>query len=91
VAHFDDKEKDFNYAVAGIYELSEKWHSVLEVFGQRDFNSALTLTFIAPEMIYSLGEHWEIKAALPIGATSSTPSVGVQFRLTWKIGPSERQ
>ena len=74
-----------------MYEVTEKWHSVLEVFGQHDFNSSVSQTFVAPELIYSLAEHWELKAAVPFGVTSSTPSVGLQFRLTWKIGPSERQ
>lgn len=91
VAQFDEKEKDFNFAVAGMYELTEKLHSVLEVFGSHDFNGSLTQMFVAPEMIYSAGEHWELKAAVPLGATSSTPSVGIQFRVTWKIGPTERQ
>ncbi|HEU5414551.1 MAG TPA: transporter [Candidatus Angelobacter sp.] len=91
VARFDEKEKDFNFAVAGMYEVTEKWHSVLEVFGQHDFNSSVSQMFVAPELIYSLAEHWELKAAVPFGVTSSTPSVGLQFRLTWKIGPAERQ
>lgn len=91
VAHFDEKEKDFNFALAGMYEVTEKLHSVLEVFGSHDFNGSLTQMFVAPEMIYSVGKHWELKAAVPLGATSSTPSVGIQFRVTWKIGPTERQ
>lgn len=91
VAHFDEKEKDFNFALAGMYELTEKLHSVLEVFGNHDFSTSLSRVSVAPEMIYALGEHWELKAAVPIGTTSSTPSVGLQFRVTWKIGPSERQ
>ena len=91
VAHFDEKEKDFDFAVAGMYEMTEKLHSVIELFGQRDFNSHSTQMSVAPELIYSLGEHWELKAAVPLGATSSTPTVGVQVRVTWKIGPSVRQ
>lgn len=91
VANFDQKEKDFKFAVAGMYEVVEKLHSVLEVFGDHEFNSSVTQIFVAPELIYSLGEHWELKAAVPLGASSSTPAAGVQFRLTWKIGPSERQ
>lgn len=91
VAHFAEKEKNFNFAVAGMYELVEHWHSVIEVFGHRDFNASGTEIFVAPEIIRSLGEHWELKAAVPIGASSATPAVGVQFRVTWKFGPSERQ
>lgn len=91
VSNFATKDKNFNYAVAGMYELTEKWHPVLELFGQHDFNSATTVMLVAPEVIYSIGEHWELKAAVPLGATSSTSSVGVQFRATWKIGPSRRQ
>jgi hypothetical protein len=71
VAHFDEKEKDFNFSVAGMYELTEHCHSVLEVFGQHDFNSSLTQTSVVPEVIYSLGEHWELKAAIPFGTVSS--------------------
>lgn len=91
VAHFVDKEKDFNFAVAGMYEVTEKWHPVLEFFGQHDFNSPLTEAFVAPEVIYSLSEHWELKGAVPFGTTSSSATVGVQFRITWKIGSPERQ
>jgi hypothetical protein len=54
VAHFDEKEKDFNFAVAGMYEMREKLHSVIELFGQHDFNGHLTQMSVAPEMIYSL-------------------------------------
>ena len=91
VAHFEEKEKNFNFALAGMYELTEKWHPVLELFGRHDFNGSITEASIAPEVIYSLGEHWELKAAVPIGMSSSTPTVGAQFRLTWKVGHSERQ
>jgi len=91
VARFIEKEKDFHYAVAGMYELTEKWHPVVEFFGQHDFTSSLSEAFVAPEVIYSLGEHWEVKGAVPFGTTSSSPTVGVQFRITWKIGGSERQ
>ncbi len=91
VANFDEKQKHFSFAVAGMYELDEKLHSVLEVFGDHEFSSSITQMSVAPELIYSLSEHWELKAAVPLGTNSSTPSVGVQFRLTWKIGPSERQ
>lgn len=91
VAHFEEKEKDFNFAVAGMYELTEQLHSVFEVFGNHDFTNSLSRISVAPEIIYALREHWELKAAVPIGTTSSTPSVGLQFRVTWKIGPSERQ
>lgn len=91
VAHFADKEKEFHFAVAGMYEVNEKLHSVLEIFGSHDFNSSLTEAFVAPELIYSLGEHWELKAAVPLGTTSSTPHAGIQFRVTWKIGTPERQ
>ncbi len=91
VADFDTKQKDFIYAVAAMYELTERWHPVIEVFGQHDFNSSTTVTSVAPEIIYSIGEHWELKAAIPLGASSATPSIGVQFRATWKIGHAGRQ
>ena len=91
VAHFEEKEKDLNFAVAGMYEVTEKFRPVLEVFGRHDFNSADTQMFVAPEIIYALAQHWELKAAIPFGTTSSTPTVGMQFRLTWKIGRAERQ
>ena len=91
VANFDEKEKDFRFAVAGMYEVTEKLHSVVEVFGDHQFNGSTTQMSVAPELIYSLAEHWELKAAVPLGTASSTPSVGVQFRLTWKIGAPERQ
>jgi len=91
VANFDTKDKNFIYAVAGMYELTEKWHPVIEVFGFHDFNSSITGLSVTPEIIYSIGEHWELKAAVPLGASSATPSVGVQFRATWKIGHTARQ
>jgi hypothetical protein len=91
VARFEDKDKEFHFAVAGMYELNEKLNAVLEVFGNHDFNSSLTEMSVAPELIYSMGEHWELKAAVPLGATSSTPDVGIQFRVTWKIGAPKRQ
>ena len=91
VAHFQDKDKEFYFAVAGMYEVTERLHSVLEIFGSHDFNSSVSRTFVAPELIYALGEHWELKAAVPFGATSSTPDVGIQMRVTWKIGSPARQ
>ncbi len=91
VAHFVEKSKDFNFAVAGMYELTEKWHPVVELFGHHGFTGAVTEMSVAPEVIYSAAEHWELKLAVPIGTTSSAPNVGVQFRVTWKIGRSERQ
>lgn len=91
VAHFEEKDKEFHFAVAGMYEVNEKLHGVLELFGSHDFNGSLTQTFVAPELIYSLAEHWEVKAAVPLGITSATPTAGIQVRVTWKIGPPERQ
>ena len=89
VSNFDTKEKNFTYAVAAMYEIAEKWHPTIELFGQHDYNSGATEMSVAPEIIYSIGEHWEVKAAVPLGATSDTPSVGFQFRVTWKIGRRE--
>lgn len=91
VANFDTKDKNFTYAVAGMYEIAEKWHPVVELFGFHDFNSGTTIMSVAPEIICAIGEHWELKAAVPLGASASTPSVGVQFRATWKIGHTARQ
>lgn len=83
VANFVHKDKDFDFAVAGMYELTEKWHPVGELFGHHDFNGAATEMSVAPEVIYSVAEHWEIKVAVPLGTTSSTPAVGVQFNRWW--------
>lgn len=91
VAHFVEKSKDFDFAVAGMYELAERWHPVIEVFGHHDFTGAVTELSVAPEVIYSAAKHWELKLAVPIGTTSSTPNIGVQFRVTWKIGAPKRQ
>lgn len=91
VAHFAEKSKDFDFAVAGMYELTEKWHPVVELFGHHDFTSATTEMSVAPEVIYSVAEDWELKLAVPLGATSSTSNIGVQLRVTWKIGGSKRQ
>jgi hypothetical protein len=89
VSNFDTKEKNFTYAVAAMYEIRHVWHPVVELFGQHDYNSGTTVMSVAPEIIYGIGEHWEVKAAVPLGATSDTPSVGFQFRVTWKIGRRE--
>src|SRR5262249_49047980 len=91
VADFEQKSKDFNFPVSGMYDLTDKWCPVVELFGHHDFTGAVTEMSVAPEVIYSLAEHWELKLAVPIGTTSATPNIGVQFRVTWKIGRPGRQ
>jgi hypothetical protein len=86
VANFETKDKNFTYAVAAMYEIRHVLHPVVELYGLHDYNSGTTVMSVAPEIIYGIGEHWEVKAAVPLGATSDTPSVGFQFRVTWKIG-----
>jgi hypothetical protein len=86
VSRFVEKEQDFNFAVAGMYELTEQWHPVLELFGQHDFSSSTTQLSLAPEMIFSAGEHWEVKAAVPIGPPRAHPPLDFSCGSPGKLG-----
>lgn len=86
VAHFEEKEKNFVYRIAAMYELSHRFQPVLELVGVHDFHQDITRMAVVPEWIYAPSHHWEIKTGLPLGVTRSTPDVGVQFQITWKFG-----
>jgi len=91
VAGFDEKEKVLFYRFAAMYHASRRWQPVLEFIGQHDFHEESTQFAVVPEIIFTPHPRWEIKAGVPLGATSSTPGVGVQLQVTWKFGTSERQ
>ncbi|HTK96199.1 MAG TPA: hypothetical protein VL382_11245, partial [Terriglobales bacterium] len=86
VADFIEKEKNFFYRFAAMYEATESFQPVLELVGEHDFHSRETRLALVPEGIVRAGEHWEIKGGIPVGLTSSTPDVGVQVQVTWKFG-----
>lgn len=86
VANFEEKEKNFFYKFAAMYEASERFHPILELLGEHDFTSGETRLAVEPEGILRAGERWELKAGVPIGLTASTPDVGVQVQVTWKFG-----
>jgi len=88
VANFAEKEKNFFYKFAAMYEASERFQPVLELLGEHDFNidGGKTHLAIEPEGIWKAGARWELKAGIPVGLTASTPDVGVQVQVTWKFG-----
>lgn len=86
VAHFAEKEKNFVYKFAAMYELSHRFQPVLELVGMYDFHRHQRRMAVVPELIFAPSHHWEIKTGVPLGATQATPDVGVQFQLTWKFG-----
>jgi hypothetical protein len=90
VAHFEEKEKNFFYKFAAMYEASERVQPVLEFVGEHDFHSGETRAALVPEAIWRAGERWEIKGGLPVGLTRSTPDIGVQLQVTWKFGEGRR-
>ena len=91
VANFNEKEKNFVYRSAIMYELRENLRPVLEFLGEHDFHSHQTRAFVVPEMIFELHPRWELKTAIPVGATASTPNLGIQMQLLWKFGETGRQ
>lgn len=86
VAHFDEKEKNFLYKFAAMYEASEQVRPVVELIGEHDFHSSQTRSAVVPEIIYAPNHRWEIKAGVPLGVTAETPDIGVQLQVTWKFG-----
>jgi hypothetical protein len=90
VANFVEKDKNFFYKFAAMYEATESFQPVLELIGEHDFHSRVTRLAIVPEGILKAGERWEIKGGIPVGLTSSTPDVGVQLQVTWKFGEGRR-
>ena len=90
VANFVEKDKNFFYKFAAMYEATEEFQPVLEFVGQHSFHSGETQAALVPEGIWKAGEHWELKAGIPVGLTSSTPDVGVQMQVTWKFGEGRR-
>ncbi len=91
VAHISDREKSVVYNNAIMYVMSEKICPVVEVIGSTDIATHRPTISIAPEMIYGPNHPWEIKAAVPVGATSAASSVGFQFAVVWKFGEKGRQ
>jgi len=89
-ARFEEKEKNFFYKFAAMYEATERVQPVLEFLGEHDFASGETRAALVPEAIWRAGERWELKAGVPLGLTSSTPGVGVQFQVSWKFGEGRR-
>lgn len=89
-ANFEEKEKNLFYKFAAMYEATEHFQPVVEFLGEHDFHSGETRAALVPEGIFHAGQHWEIKAGVPVGLTASTPSVGAQLQLTWKFGEGRR-
>jgi hypothetical protein len=94
-AHFanigEEREKHLHYNSAVMWEASKHFQPVFEFVGAHEFTSATTVHFVVPEIIFAPNHHWEIKAGLPLGVSSSAPDVGVQLQLTWKFGKQGRQ
>jgi hypothetical protein len=44
---------------------------------------------IQPELILFLSSHWEVKAGVPLGVTSTAPRAGFKFQVAWIFGGSD--
>ena len=82
----DHHENILEYSTAAVLHTGSLLHPTLEFFGESNLSEGETDAFLAPEMILDLGGHAELKWALPIGLTKSSPNWGVQFQLTIFLG-----
>jgi hypothetical protein len=79
-------ERTFHYSSALVWPASHRWNPTLELLGEIDTATGRTELLVQPEMIYYVGPHWEIKAALPLGTTNASPRVGMRFQVSWIFG-----
>ena len=77
-----DRENILEYSTAVVFPTRHLFHPALELVGESNLTEGETEIFLAPEIILSPGERLELKAAVPIGLTRSTPNWGVQFQIT---------
>ncbi|HWR34283.1 MAG TPA: hypothetical protein VN622_00245 [Clostridia bacterium] len=87
----EEREKNVIYNFAAMYEASEAFRPVIEIVGVHDLASDRTDIAFVPEAIFAPNHRWEIKVGMPVGLTSTAPSVGAQLALTWKFGARGRQ
>ena len=65
-----------------MFHLNRFLHPTVEIFGDSNLTVGRTELFLAPEMIIDLTPRLELKWALPIGLTNSSPDWGLQFQFT---------
>ena len=75
-------ENLLEYAAAAVFHLNRFLHPTVEIFGDSNLTVGRTELFLAPEMIIDLTPRLELKWALPIGLTNSSPDWGLQFQFT---------
>lgn len=78
----DGHENILEYAMAAVFHLNRFLYPTVELFGESNITEEETELFLAPEVIFNLGQRTEAKVALPIGLTDSSPDWGVQFQFT---------
>ncbi len=77
-----DRENILEYSTAAVFPTRHLFHPALELVGESNLTEGETEIFLAPQIILSPGKRLELKAAVPIGLTHSTPNWGVQFQIT---------
>ena len=78
----DHRENILEYAIAAVFHAGRLFHPTVEFFGESNLTEGETEAFLAPELILNVSHRSELKWALPIGLTDSSPNWGFQFQLT---------
>ena len=85
-AHFPkggrSRQNILEYSTAAVFHAGHLFHPAVELFGESNLTEDETELFLAPELILHLNNRTELKWALPIGLTDSSPNWGLQFQLT---------
>lgn len=80
------RENLFEFATATVWALNDRFRPTVEFFGEVNATEEETEAFVAPEMLVSLNDSWELKGAVPLGLTGSSSDVGAQVQLTYIFG-----
>lgn len=78
----EPRENLIEFATAAVYSVNETLHPTVELFGEWNTSLEETEAFLAPELIVSVADDWEAKAAVPVGLTDTSSDIGVQLQLT---------
>lgn len=78
-------ERVFRYNNALVYSATLHWNPAVELLGETETRTRETRLALQPEMIFWANRHLELKVGIPVGLTSSTPSIGVraQVAIVW--------
>jgi len=75
-------ERVFFHRNAIVWMATLRWNPVLELLGETETRTGESKLAIQPELIFWGNRHLEFKVGVPVGLTSSTPTIGVRAQIS---------